>query len=103
MRDAVAEIYDAYVDELRRYKAWTDGRKQVYGEDSSPMMGWGDSDWTRVNAWNAELKAIERVLGLTVAEVEAASVSVGIETEITRAEKKLAKAKEELEATNARV
>lgn len=79
MNKTVAACYRAYIAELKAYKEWTDGRKAVYGEGSSPMASWGGSDYQRVMAWNEKIEGMERVLGMTEAEVTKANKSVGIE------------------------
>lgn len=72
------ECVERYIEELREYKAWVDERKRIYGEDSCPLGSWGNDDWSRLNGWNAEMKAMERVLGLDEEEVARHCQSIGM-------------------------
>ncbi len=73
MITSVAQGVKNYRAELRAYARWVNKKKKEYGNEN-PLSGWGGSDWRRINGWNDELRAMEKVLGLTAQEAKSIEV-----------------------------
>jgi hypothetical protein len=69
MFTTIAQGIEIYKEELRKYIKWTEGKKKNYGPDSHPMKNWNKEDYDKIEDWNHQLIAMEKVLGLTEEEV----------------------------------
>jgi hypothetical protein len=72
------EAIGEYKKELRAYKKWTDEKKKVYGENSSPMATWDSGDYHQVMEWNSKISGMEKILGLSKKEIKKYMKEAGI-------------------------
>lgn len=79
----IEAAYNVYITELTAYREWIDATRAKYGGDTEIARNsvmWGDHDYQDVQTKNAELKAVERALGLTPEEIRNAEHGVGIKS-----------------------
>lgn len=79
----VEEGLEKYEAELKSYKEWTDKLREYFdrtcGEGNwSPMMHFSGSEYEKLIKWNAELKAMAKVLGLSRKEEKTIDKECGI-------------------------
>ena len=76
--NTINQALDRYKKELIAYKKWTDEKKKIYGEKSSPIGMWDTADYNRVNEWNEKINGMEKVLGLSKKEIKDFCIEVGM-------------------------
>ncbi len=79
MFGTIQQVLEAYEAELTKYRGWTEKLKAEYAPDTQ-FMAYNEQDYRRILEWNAELKGMEKALGLDKEEVKRISKKVGILT-----------------------
>lgn len=67
MFNSISDCRERYKEEISRYNTWSDARFRQYGSKANPS--WRKDDFEKAQLWDAEIRGMEKVLGLGEAEI----------------------------------